>query len=87
VAEQETCAVWAENWPAVQLFEAMGTQWRVGFAGPVGLDYAAIPFVLRMQSVPRADWPAVFADLGVMESEALKLMGEKNEAARRNRST
>ncbi len=37
-------AVWPENWPAVQLFVALGTQWRrAGMTGArSGLDYGAI---------------------------------------------
>lgn len=68
--------VWPENLPTVNAFIAMSSQWRVGPAGPIGLDYGAIPAVLRLITLPRATWPDVFDGLRVMESEALKVMGE-----------
>lgn len=50
------------------------SQWRVGMSGPTGLDYSAIPTVLRLTCVPRAAWPDVFEDLRVMEDAALGQM-------------
>lgn len=63
--------VWPDNMDAVKVFSAMGTQWRTGMSGVTGLDYAVLPSVLRLTAVPRADWPAVFDDLRVMEGAAL----------------
>lgn len=68
--------VWPENLPAVNTFIAMSSQWRMGPAGPIGLDYAALPAVLRLTQVPRASWPDTFEGLRVMESEAMKILGE-----------
>lgn len=59
------------------VFIAMTTQWRAGFAGPTGLDYNALPTVLRLQAIPRRDWPEMFADLRVLEAEALTTMRKK----------
>lgn len=42
--------------------------------GPTGLDYGVLPAVLRMQAVPRAEWPDTFECLRVMEAEALRVM-------------
>lgn len=70
--------VWPENVPALNLLIAMSTQWRSGMNGPTGLDYAALPAVLRMQGIARADWPDLFDCLRVMESEAMKVMGERS---------
>lgn len=58
------------------LFVELQTQWRIGPAGPTGLDYAAIPFALRLRGVPRAQHAAVFDDLRVMELETLRLVSE-----------
>lgn len=51
----ESCGVWPEHWPALQLFLAVQTQWRValgmGGAHYQGLDYAAVyghPKVVRL---------------------------------------
>ena len=48
--ERATFGVWPEHWHAVQLMEAMHTQWRTQ-ASPGGLlwvsmDYAALPAVM-----------------------------------------
>lgn len=66
-------AVWPENWPPVLLFNALATQWRLTPMGQrAGLDYAAIPALLRLKGVPRADWPDLFDALQVIEREFLK---------------
>jgi hypothetical protein len=66
--------VWECNWPAVQVFLALDTQWRVGMAGPTGLDYGAITTVLRLKAIPRARWPDLFEDIRTMEDAALGQM-------------
>lgn len=73
-AEAETCWVWPDNWPIVEAFEAMTTQWRVGMRGATGLDYAVLPVVLRMRGIARADWPDTFYGIRVMESAALDVI-------------
>lgn len=55
----------------------MGTQWRIGMAGATGLDYAALPPVMRLVGVSRKDWPDVFEGVRVMESAALQTMHKK----------
>lgn len=67
-----------DNLTAVNAFIAMTTQWRVGFSGATGLDYTALPIVLRMQRVPRGEWDDAFECLRVMEAEALAIFGERN---------
>jgi len=69
--------IWPDTEPAVMVLVQMGTQWRVGMGGPVGLDYAALPVVLRMNGIPRTEWPTVFEDIRVMENAALKTMSEE----------
>jgi Phage related hypothetical protein (DUF1799) len=66
----------------VQVFLAMQTQWRTGMAGATGLDYAALPAVLRLTGLPRAQWPQVFDDLRAMEGEALAHFREVADAAK-----
>lgn len=73
----EDAEVWPENLSAYGLFCALSTQWRIGMAGPTGLDYGAIPAVLRLQRVPRAEWSSLFEDIQVMERQALKAMSSK----------
>ncbi|AKJ28843.1 DUF1799 domain-containing protein [Caldimonas brevitalea] len=77
VADQFEVEVWPDNWPAAVVFSSLQTQWRVGPGGPYGLDYSAIPDVLRMSSVPRSQWPEVFEAVQVMEAAALGAMHKK----------
>jgi hypothetical protein len=69
--------VWPDNWLPVHVFDAMSTQWRVGASGVIGLDYNALPQVLRLTEVPRKRWADIFSDVRVMESAALKKIREK----------
>ena len=66
------CDVWAENWPALTLFLAMETQWRLAPSGGyVGLDYAALPAVLELLGIAPDRRRALFGDLRTMENEVL----------------
>lgn len=64
--------VWAENVPAFDLFVAVRTQWRVGMAGPSGLDYAGVRACMDLLGTPEGERPRLFADLQVMEAAALE---------------
>jgi Phage related hypothetical protein (DUF1799) len=68
--------IWPENATAFQVFCRLITQWRMGFRGPVALDYNVLPFVFRMARVSRDQWPQVFEQLRVMEDAALAAMNE-----------
>jgi hypothetical protein len=73
----EEVMVWPDNWQALTVFNALGTQWRVGMAGPTGLDYGVLPDVFRFHAIPEADWPDLFQSIRAMEGEALAVMHEK----------
>lgn len=62
--------LWAEHWPAVRLLSAMSTQWRMGPSGPVGLDYAVLPTLMRSLGLTDPD-DTIFRDLQVLEAAAL----------------
>lgn len=66
--------LWPENEDAFLLFCQMGTQWRVGMGGPVGLDYAALPVVMDMAGIDAAARPLLFEAVRVMENAALAEM-------------
>lgn len=68
--------LWPENVDAVRLFELMMSQWRVGPAGPTGLDYAAVPAVARLLRLRGGALREAFGGLRVMEGEALRAMAE-----------
>ena len=66
--------IWPDNLSTVNAFISMSTQWRVGMAGATGLDYGVLPVVLRLNRVPRDEWPDVFEGIRTMESAALDEM-------------
>jgi hypothetical protein len=69
----EAIDVLAENWPTVQLWLRIQTQWRVsGMGGPVGLDYTAVEAAMRMLRLRNRT--ELFDGLQVMEVAALKAM-------------
>jgi hypothetical protein len=45
--------------------------------GPTGLDYCALPIVLRMRRVQRSEWDDLLSMIQVMEDEALKVMHKR----------
>ena len=55
----------------------MDTQWRVGMSGATGLDYAALPVVMRLVGVSPAERAEVFAGVQTMEQAALEFMRNK----------
>lgn len=63
--------VWEENWTALQMWLLVCTQWRVGMNGPVGLDYAAVKWMMELYEID--DQRAVFEDLQIMETAFLTL--------------
>lgn len=69
--------IYPDNWSAFLVFEGMATQWRVGFSGPVGLDYNVLPWVIEQVGVPNEDRAGLFEDVRVMEAAALGEMREK----------
>ncbi|WP_085600438.1 MULTISPECIES: DUF1799 domain-containing protein [unclassified Pseudomonas] len=71
--------VWPDVWPAFLVFEAMSTQWRVGACGATGLDYGALPSVIRMCGVPASSRQNIFSDVRQMEAEALAVMAEQRD--------
>ena len=70
--------IWPDNLAAVNVFISMSTQWRTGMAGATGLDYGALPAVLRLTSVPRGEWPAIFESVRILEDAALECMRRKH---------
>lgn len=83
VRDQFEPQVWPENEPAFVAFGAMGSQWRVGPAGPYGLDYTPLRDVLRdYLRIPRAQWPEIFDGVRVCEIAALDVMHKDKDKKR-----
>ncbi len=72
-----------ELWPdcalPVNVFIAMSTQWRTGMAGATGLDYSALPAVMQLVGIPKAQQASVFDDLRVLEDAALEQMRKETK--------
>ena len=76
--------IWPDNLSAVNTFIAMSTQWRVGgMGGLIGLDYSALPAVMRMKGVPRAEWSDVFDSVRIMEEVAMDTINAQQKKAQR----
>ena len=69
--------VWPENRESVLVFMSLRTQWRSGFNGPTGLDYAVLPEAWRRLKIAPDRRDAVFADLQVLEAAALAAIYEE----------
>ncbi|WP_052729421.1 DUF1799 domain-containing protein [Chromobacterium vaccinii] len=65
--------------PAWRVWQGMQTQWRVGPAGPFGLDYAALPVVEQRLGIEETQRAAIFGHLQEMEREALRLTARKGK--------
>lgn len=74
----EVFEVFPENWSAVQMFLRMGTQWRTGPRGVIGLDYRALEWLLSLY--PAADPQALLEDVQTMETAALQAIQQIKEA-------
>lgn len=71
---QNQCDVWALHWQAIELFCQMGTQWRVGANGIVGLDYAVLFRLFDLQEMDKAKQRELLAQIQVCESAALAIL-------------
>lgn len=76
----EAIEVWDDHWNAFAIFRAASTQWRVVATAHallhLGLDYPGVEVVMRRLLPASADGDAVFADVMVMEAEALPILNE-----------
>lgn len=72
--EGDEVEVWPENWPAVQLFGRLGTQWQVSVSGPSGLQYPVLFDLLDRSGYTGPEWWAMFDDIQLMERAALDAM-------------
>jgi hypothetical protein len=71
--------VWPENYQAVMLFTRLGTQWRIGMAGPTGLDYCAVLALIDRMGLDKAASDEIFEDVCHLEQAALKVIREGAE--------
>ena len=64
-------------WPAVVMFLRVQTQWRVGSAGIVGLDYNAVRWVFELYEVkePRQ----LLNDLQTIEATVVETLNQREK--------
>lgn len=74
LTKPKDCALWAEHWPAVELFMRCATQWRSGANGVLGLDYGVVLQMARLYQIQ--DLAVVMEDLQVMELHARELINK-----------
>jgi hypothetical protein len=72
----EDFEVFEENWPVVEMFLRLQTQWRTTMNGLLGLDYGAVAWLLRLYEVE--DPRALLEDLQVMEAAALLIINRSS---------
>ena len=68
--------VWEENWPVLEMFLRCQTQWRTTMSGVLGLDYAAVAWVLKLYEVE--DQRSMLEDLQVMEAAAMATINTRS---------
>lgn len=61
------------------VFRRMATQWRVGGMDgvPYGLDYTVFEVFCTRMGVPEDDRNQVFEDVGLMETETLRVIADR----------
>lgn len=69
--KQWRCVLWAENWPAIQMYTQLHTQLRWGPAGPVGLDFNTFLHEIDRRSLSKDEYDDLFGSLRVIERVAL----------------
>ena len=72
-----------DNWDSWLFFLTVQTQWIYAVSGlgtqRAGLSYPGVESGARMAGLPRRQWPALFADLRVMEVAVLAVDAELAE--------
>lgn len=75
LAKSAVFEVWEENWPAVEMFLRLQTQWRVSMNGFVGLDYGAAEWLFKLYAVTEP--ASLLEDLQVMEEAVLTAIAKR----------
>ena len=75
-ARNDDFEVWEENWPVLEMFLRCQTQWRTTMSGVLGLDYAAVAWVLKLYEVE--DQRSMLEDLQVMEAAAMVTINSRS---------
>lgn len=79
VLQQDEYWLWPENEEAFALWLGLQTQWNVGMAGAVGLNYTAVEACMRMRDIGRKKRAELFAMVQLMEQACLEEWAEKRK--------
>jgi hypothetical protein len=71
--------LWPENEKSVSLFSSVSTQWRMGSAGPIGLDYNVLFALMHRMNLSEQEFDSLFHDIRVVESTALTILNTKDK--------
>ncbi len=71
--------IWPDSVQAFDVFRKVGTQWRVGMGGPIGLDHNVLYREVDRLGLTPKDSDALMDDIRVMEIEALEALAVRNE--------
>lgn len=69
--------LWPDNWEPLQFYRRNATQWRVGAAGPVGLDYNVFMHELDRRRLPDDEYEDMMGCIRVIESTVLDLQSRE----------
>jgi len=72
--------IYPDNMQIVSVFRGMLTQWIMGPAWPVGLNYVPLDRVMRSRGVNPEDEIDVFEGFQIMERAALQSIREERES-------
>lgn len=75
--QNQAVEVWAEHWQAVELFQQMSSQWRVGVGGAVGLDYGVLFKLMDLQDIDKSRKLEILPQIQICEAAALEIMHRK----------
>lgn len=77
-ASGESFAVYAINWPTLNVFFSTWNQWHRAVVNNnivrCGMDWAQVEAALKLNRVERPQWPMIFEGLRAMEDEALEYL-------------
>lgn len=71
--------IWPDNVRAFNLFQGLRSQWRVGMAGPVGIDFLVAYHRMDRMNLSPEEYDHLDNDLQIMEGEALRVISEQLE--------
>lgn len=77
VVDDDEFWLWPENETAFQFWLSVQTQWVVGMAGPVGLNYSGVEMCMRMRRIKKNVQQQLFESIQVMEQAALEEWASK----------